>query len=252
MLRTLYVVLALAAFPLCADTSETDDPLVDKNLTWFFHKKEAPPESRCEPTEPPPESRCELIEPPPASCCEPIEPHRCGDPPFFLEVKGSAFFPRNSLIREIYSKTIGAVGAEISWREWKQLYAWVSGNYSHSSGHSIGNGDPTEVTVVPIGLGLKYLCDFKNFGVYAGVGALYSYLHMRDHSPYVFPSTTKWDWGATAKIGLIVFLKHQFFIDVFSDYCFMKFYIPNTTTRVVRNDIDFSGFSLGASIGWAL
>jgi hypothetical protein len=170
----------------------------------------------------------------------------------FAEVKAAYFRPSDDKFRRIYNE--GAIyGGEVSCQAWKNLYGWASANYFHKSGTSIGRagGNTTNITFVPLGLGLKYLFPIRFVDVYAGGGILSTYLHMDDHSHHVIKSNSKWGVGGIVKAGAIFNVDKHFFIDLFSDYSFMKVDFHNTHGgKVVRHDADLSGWSIGLGIGY--
>lgn len=170
---------------------------------------------------------------------------------WLLEAKAAYFFFTDSRIRDIFSTGTGIYGLEVSYQAWNWLYGWASGSFLTKEGHSTAAHHRTHVTLVPLALGLKFVHSFNCFDFYAGLGALYSYFHTKDHSPYVIPSTSKWGWGGTAKVGLLFYPYKCLFIDIFSDYSYMKFDVHKHSERTIySHDPNFSGVSIGGGIGW--
>ncbi len=167
-----------------------------------------------------------------------------------LEAKAAYFRPSDNKFRKIYSSR-GIYGVESSVQAWRELYGWASGSYYSSWGHSIWLKNRTHVCFVPLALGLKYIFNFEKVDVYAGAGAMGTYLHIRDYSHYVTPRSSKWGFGGVAKAGAIVDLPHSFFLDFFSDYSYMKIQFHNTDRhRVQSHPVDLSGWSIGGAIGY--
>ncbi len=168
----------------------------------------------------------------------------------FLEAKAAYFYPTDDKFRSIYNSR-GIYGLEYTCQAWKWLYPWISTSYYSSWGKSMGFGYRTHIYFIPIGLGLKYLHSFKHADLYAGVGGLATYVHIRNHSPFVVPTTAKWGGGAIAKVGLLINLPKSFLIDIFSDYSYMKVDTRKSDHgKVIRHHVDLSGWSIGGAIGY--
>jgi hypothetical protein len=171
-----------------------------------------------------------------------------------VEAKAAYFYPTSHEFREIYSDG-GIYGLEVSCQAWRGFYPWFSASIVHKSGHSITtsplvSSDSTRITLVPLGLGLKYLYPINFVDLYAGVGILGTYVHIKDNSPFVIRSSSKWGVGGIAKIGAIFNYK-SFFVDLFSDYSYTKVDFHNTNHgQVVRHRANISDWSIGAGIGY--
>lgn len=168
-----------------------------------------------------------------------------------VEAKIAYFRPTDSKIRRIYDRGIPMGGLEGSVQAWRWLYPWASVSYLQQIGHTQTLHNRTQVQLVPIGFGLKFLWDFKPLSVYAGAGPLISYVRMKDYSPYVSPTSSKWAWGGVGKVGLIFFPVKHFSVDIFADYSYMKFDFGNSGGNVIRTDANFSGWSFGGALGVA-
>jgi hypothetical protein len=167
-----------------------------------------------------------------------------------VEAKGAYFYPTDSKFRKIYSNR-GMYGTEYTCQAWKWLYGWASASYYSSWGSSIHLRHRTHIYFIPLALGPKYFHRFTWGDIYVGVGGMGTYLHMRDHSPFVIHRPHKWGFGGIAKAGILVKLYRNFFIDFFSDYSYMKIDFHNTDHgKVQRHIADLSGLSIGGGIGY--
>jgi hypothetical protein len=164
-----------------------------------------------------------------------------------LEAKAAYFAPTNQTFRQIYGGG-GLYNLEFSAQTWGGLYAWGSAGFFRQSGYSIGGHDRTSITFVPLGIGLKYLFTCKNTRPYLGIGIQPTYLHIRDDSPYVIPSSNKWGVSGIIKSGLMIDLTDRLFFDLFVDYSFIKVPFSNQGP-ILRNAADLSGFSFGGGLG---
>lgn len=116
-----------------------------------------------------------------------------------IEGKAGYFIPDDSLFQKIYSSG-GIYGAEISLQLCHCFYGWFSASQFEKKGHSLGLESPTNLQMVPLGLGLKCLgCWYKNIQGYFGLGVLGTYLNIHDEDPYVIPHVQRWAVGALLK-----------------------------------------------------
>ena len=175
-----------------------------------------------------------------------------------VEFKAAYFYPTSRSFREIYPSGGPIYGVELSCQAWKRLYPWFSANYFSKSGHSIIEGVPdslrshTKIQFVPLGLGLKYVYEInRTLDLYIGLGALATYLHMKDEAPYVIQTSSKWGAGGIGKVGAFLNFYKAFFLDIAIDYSYMKvhFHSPGGDT-ITRQTADLSGFSFGGGIGY--
>lgn len=167
----------------------------------------------------------------------------------FTEVKAAYFRPTAREFRSLYSDS-GLYGIELTGQVWRGLYAWGSTDCFYQTGKST-LGNSTKVTMVPIGLGLKYLIPVKEADVYFGAGILGTYLHTHDRSPYVIQHNSHWGVGAILKAGVFLLAKEHLFFDLFTNYSFTKVNFHDTDGgKVIPLQADISGWSIGAGIGY--
>lgn len=169
----------------------------------------------------------------------------------FLEGKAAYFYPFDNTFRDIYGNGGAAFGAEATFRVCNNTYGWVSADYFHKHGNSIGESDPTQIDMAPLGFGVKqfFPCGCTDF--YVGAGILATYLHMDDDSPFVIQHITKWGVGAIGKAGVIYNISKNLFFDLFvnASYTKIDFHDTNDDT-VIRYDADLSGLFIGGAIGY--
>ncbi len=169
---------------------------------------------------------------------------------FFIEGKAAYFRPQSTRFRDIYSSG-GIYGIEATCQMYKNLHAWASASSFHKSGTSIGGNTPTTITFIPLGLGIKLLYSISEAAdIYFGGGALATYLHLKDDSPFVIRKSVNWGYGGIAKLGFFFTFTTHFFIDVFADYSFMSDIHFPSSELVVRKPADLSGLSMGGGAGF--
>jgi len=168
------------------------------------------------------------------------------------EVEVAYFHPLSSRFRDIYGG--GAIYTfELNVQTWCQLYTFANVSYFNESGRSIGEKNKTEITLIPVAFGLKYLWCCDCFNPYIAAGPLFTHMKTDDHSPYVIKKNEKWGYGATAKVGTLYYIWCNLFLDAFINYSYMCIgfdHVPSDKP-VVRHDADLSGFSFGGGLGYS-
>lgn len=175
-----------------------------------------------------------------------------------LEFKGAYFQPTHGDFKAIYHKGGGFFGPELTVQLCKERrwYAFAAFDYFQKKGRSVGLCSPTKVELIPIDVGLKYFapvrCDCVD--LYVGLGLEAVNVRTRDCSPYVLQSLSKWGVGGIAKVGVYWYLPHNFVIDLFVDYSFVKTmknrccFSPRCGVQLVRANV--SGVIAGIGLGY--
>lgn len=167
------------------------------------------------------------------------------------ELKAAYFHPESTKFRRIYGSA-GMYGAEVSVQTWCDLYTWVSGDFFIKSGHSLGLHDDTNIWFIPVGLGLKYFFNpWPCWDFYLAGGALGTYVHIHDHSPFVVQKSTNWGWGAIGKAGVIRDFGRWFFLDLFTSYSYTHVGFHEHGGHVItRQEANLGGWAIGLGIGY--
>ncbi len=174
-----------------------------------------------------------------------------------LEFKAAYFLPTNSVFKEIYHHGSAVYGPELTVQlcNNKNWYGFLSIDYFQKKGLSVGLSDPTKVSLLPLGVGLKYFVplgsDRADF--YFGLGFQPVWVHTKDYQLDATVTQSKWGFGGIAKVGSCVYLPHNFFIDFFIDYSFVKVGLNNdaaVTVPSIPTKANVSGALFGAGIGY--
>ena len=167
------------------------------------------------------------------------------------EVKAGYFYPTGDTFRKIYSGG-GIYGGELSMPICDPLDVWISGSYFTRKGSSINLHHHTRIDLIPLAIGLKYYVPWNCIDFYVGAGFQYTHLKTYDDSPFVIHEVEKW-WfpGGIAKVGAIIDLECNWFLDFFIDYSFLKMDFHKTHHgRVERHKADLSGWTFGVGLGY--
>lgn len=181
-------------------------------------------------------------------CCN----MQCG--PVSIEGRFAAFFPLDSKVCKIYNDALPSVEVEASMGIWNCLQGFFNASYVWNEGRSIGLNDKTNLELIPLAFGLKWvqpiMCDID---AYLGAGATYSFLRIKDHSPFVHEHVRKEEWGGTVKAGFIWHYTSCIFLEGFVDYYYtkFKFHTTNSEPFVYRHDADLSAVKLGFGLGYS-
>lgn len=172
-----------------------------------------------------------------------------------VQARASAYFPFERKVQRIYSKIWGFYEGEIDIPICSGFGGFFSAGYLENSGRSICVKDKTSLRMVPLVLGLKYFCKLiPQFEAYVSGGVVYSFLNIRDHSPYVHRHISKNAFGGTAKLGLAYYFCSNWFIDASVDYLYQYFRFKDRhekTHYVERHNLNMSGIKVGVGIGYA-
>lgn len=146
-----------------------------------------------------------------------------------LEFKGGAFIPTGCDFRSIYGSATFFVSPEFTAQvvEEKDWYIFLSTAYAAKNGRSVGLCTPTQVRLVPFGIGVKYFFQnlnktfCKKYKFYLGLGFQPTLLQTNNCSDIV-QHTSDWGFGGIAKFGCLWDLPRNIFLDFFADYSFVN------------------------------
>lgn len=166
-----------------------------------------------------------------------------------VELRGGYFYPTSQLLRKIYHRG-GAEGElELSRNFCPHCYPnwqiWGNVNYFARKGRSCGLHNKTRIHIVPISAGLKYVfiphCRLRP---YLGMGASYSFMHVRNKTNDVKRHSNKQGFGFVVKAGIYYDLPYNFIIDLFFDYYYQRVHFHSSGTR------NLGGLRTGIGLGY--
>jgi len=170
-----------------------------------------------------------------------------------VEGRVSAFLPESKRVRRIYDDAIPFYQYEVAKTFCNGFQGWFDVGYFEDRGRSIPLHNKTRIRLLPLGFGVKYIFPvFSCLNAYVGGGGLYSFLRIKDHSPFVKRHIRKNEWGGIVKIGFTYSVTCHLYIDIFADYLFQRFDFHRHPRHrfVERNDLNLNGVSVGAGIGF--
>ncbi len=165
----------------------------------------------------------------------------------WVEGKAGYFLPTNHEFRSAYGKD-GVIGTlESTFQCEGNFYPWASVSYYTNTGHP--HDQQSRLYFIPIGVGLKYLYSFTHFSLYAGAGALPTYLHIRNNSSRFQKRETDWGCGAVIKTGILSNRLYHLFLDLFVEYTYLNIHHDNKSATSL-NPVILNNFSIGGGIGY--
>ncbi len=161
------------------------------------------------------------------------------------EGKVGYFIPTDAQFRATYGED-GILGEiETSVCAWDHFYPWASVGMYRNVSHHVGK---SHIYFIPIGAGLKYIYPFKYVSIYAGAGALPTYLHIDNNSPLLASTQERWGCGGIFKMGFLSNRVWNLFIDLFAEYSYLQ--MPFHGQRVALSDGVLSNFTIGGGVGY--
>lgn len=155
-----------------------------------------------------------------------------------FELKTHYYMPQDDIFREVYDSGI-AFGGEFSYEIWNGFFAWFGGSSFTKEGEFTFSGDTTDVKIIPLELGLRYVYRASPvLSLYGGLGMAYV---LFDEENFL-GSVTKNQLGGIGTLGVTLNIKNGIFVDVFIDYLMCS---------LEPNDVAFSisGIMTGIGIG---
>ncbi len=174
-----------------------------------------------------------------------------------FEIKAAAFVPTDCIFKSIYGKVGGLYGAELTAQicEDSCWYGFCSVDYLKKDGCSIGLNTPTHVSLLPVGIGVKYMlpcCWCECVDWYVGIGFQPVHVKTIDCVANAPQNFSHWALGGVAKVGAYVDLCCDILLDLFLDYSFAKTDCKNLCQNpaAVATKADVSGVVVGAGLGY--
>lgn len=170
-----------------------------------------------------------------------------------LEFKLGGFVPFAQRSRRIYADVWWDLGFEATKTFCTRYQAWIGLDYIFTNGESTELDKKTRLNFIPLSLGISYLYPINScLTAYLGVGGVYSFLWIRDHSKYFRNRVNNNGFGGIIKTGCYYYLCENIYIDAFLNYFYQYFTFRNHKAKdsgfVQRNNINLSGLKFGLGV----
>ena len=169
---------------------------------------------------------------------------------YFLEIRAAYLYPSSNHFRTYYSGGL-SWGAELDCRFAKYFYTWISAEYFSKDGKT-STDSSTNLILVPINAGIKWLYSNSFVQPYLGLGLETSYLREKIDSPLLLHSLSFWNFGLRFKTGFLIRIFEYFYTNIYLDYSLKcaNLHKPTHSSVIVLNP-NTSHFSFGGGFGYA-
>jgi len=155
-----------------------------------------------------------------------------------INVKVNYFFPSEHKFQEIYGQSLSFSG-EMNLQLWKSFYLWLIGSYYDQEGSLPSTRERTEMTLIPLGGGVKLKFRAGNVSPYIGFGpVVFIY---RESNPIGIAKGTR--TGFIGQAGFNVKISGSLFFDISVNYSYCKVKPQNI-------EADIGGIQAGLGIGY--
>jgi outer membrane protein W len=143
-----------------------------------------------------------------------------------------------NLYTEVYGKNNMTYSIDLGYQVSKPLHVFLHSGYFSVKGTLTYTGEDTELTIIPIEVGLRFFKGYKNLFPYFGVGTGY-YLYREEN---VIGTVDEKKIGFFAEGGLRFQFTRRFFTDLKVKYIFLE-------VTGAEGQVDLGGFALMGGIG---
>ncbi|MCK4645766.1 MAG: hypothetical protein KAU46_05910 [Candidatus Aminicenantes bacterium] len=157
-----------------------------------------------------------------------------------FELKGSYFHPSEEAFMDIYGEGM-MYGAEVSIGVWKNLKLWVEGSYFSKKGKLTFTKEKTNLRIIPIGGGVKYVLSVGRIRFYSGIGI--NYYLFKETSP--IGEVRKGEYGILGKLGSYVKVNGRVMVNLYVDYSYCEM-------QPAEFRINIGGIKAGIGIGYEI
>jgi len=157
----------------------------------------------------------------------------------YISVGANYFSPSEKSFRDMYGEGV-TFGGEVNIRLWRVINIWILGNYYFKKGELPFTKEPTRMTLVPIGIGLKLMVQRNVFNPYIGLGPVF-YIY-KEKNP--IGTANGIGIGIMGDIGCYFRITGGFLIDTSVNYSYCE-------ARPQNIKADLGGIQAGIGLGYA-
>lgn len=158
---------------------------------------------------------------------------------FYIKMKAGYFSPSEEIFKDIYGGGI-TYGGEIGLSVWRNLVLWIGGEYFSKKGKLTYTGEDTELTLVPVGGGFKYIVEAGGIlSFYGGAGVFYC--QTEEKNP--IDEVSDGGLGYEGMMGSFLRISGKLIIDFFLDYSYCKM-------KPADYEVNNGGIEAGIGIGY--
>lgn len=176
--------------------------------------------------------------------------------PTIVEFRVSYFLPSSSVLRRVCDQggvdyqltgTVPVYQGSLFWA--RCFNFWWAVDYFHTSGrvHHV----KTDVTLVPLTAGMKYIYARGSFRPYVGAGMKYYFVNVHNHGSHLIKKVYKNGMGGVMEGGALWLVNKHLSFNLFTSYSFRNFGAPSTSQPNVEPEgMQVGGWNFGGGIGY--
>jgi opacity protein-like surface antigen len=134
-----------------------------------------------------------------------------------LGIQALYFSPSDSDFKSIYGGGV-MYGGELSFTISNSFSVWVDGDYFAKTGSLTFSKDETKLTLVPLGLGLRYQLLPGKISPYIDAGVQYVLYQEKN----AIGNVNSGGLGFVGKVGVLLFISNGFGFNILVDYSYCK------------------------------
>jgi hypothetical protein len=171
----------------------------------------------------------------------------------WLEIKPSYFFFSAYPMKDIYDDGGFEIQGSASVPICNYIDLYGSIGYREAWGHALNTCAKTNLTVIPVDIGLKPIFNFcERFYYFFAIGPRYFYFHQHNNSPYVDRIINGSGIGLFVNTGFNILVTDCLLLGIFGEYSYEKKTICPHMPHVFSNgSVQMGGFAFGISLGYA-
>lgn len=169
----------------------------------------------------------------------------------WFEIKPSYFFFTSSAMKNIYQHGGFEIQGSGSFPIGKYFDFYGSVGCRRANGHALNTGEKTNLTVVPIDVGLKSVFNFNERAYYFfAMGPRFFYLKQHNYSSYVDQHVKNFKTGLFINTGFNWLFKTGLVLGIFGEYSYEKSTsYPSVTNVFSPGSVQLGGLAFGFSLG---
>jgi len=191
-----------------------------------------------------------------AGCCNPCtdDPDCCNPcgAKSVIEFRGAYLRPDSSNLRDIYGQAWFDFGIEGNAAFYNYYMLFLGLDYTFNDGESLGEREPTQISIFPLTVGLKATVRYDYFQPYVGIGPafIWTWIENDTYNPALDRNVNFFTVGGIVKVGSYFFVNDVVSLSIFLDYTFArKKFSSCSTSNVERHNITLNNLKVGAGLG---
>jgi len=164
-----------------------------------------------------------------------------------FEVKPTYFYPQDKVFRSIYGTNHFMMNFELDQKVYNYFHLFLEVGYLNDNGVVKAVDADTEVTLVPLTFGAKFIYNMDKWNLYGKIGPNWVWAKAEDHYPTVKEKVTKNVFGGTIGVGAFYQVSPKILLDLFVNYLYDRKTFRDNDLRI---KIYGGGLQAGFGLGY--